>query len=133
MDSWTARRVRDSMAERRGPRKASPWPVFVAIGLAVSEVGVFLDLVPLAVGGLLLFAGSCAGGLEDAGYARTPWRLLGALGVVLAIVGTGLWYAYPTEGEGIALGFRGMSIAVAGAFCVGAAVVGSLHGRLFGA
>lgn len=130
MDSWTARRVHGPMAERRGTEKASPWPAFVAIGLAVSEVGVFLDLVPLAVGGLLLFAGSCAGGLEEAGYARTPWTFLGVIGIALAIVGTTLWLAYPVESEGIALGFRGMSIAVAGVFCVGAAAVGHLYDRL---
>lgn len=67
--------------------KASPWPLFVALGLAVGEVGVFLGLYPVAVGGLLLFVGSIAGIVHEAGYVETPWRVLAGLGVLLVVVG----------------------------------------------
>ena len=52
--------------------KASPWPLFVALGLAVGEVGVFMGLYPVAVGGLLLFVGSVAGIVQEAGYSERP-------------------------------------------------------------
>ena len=69
------------------PRKASAWPVFVAVGLAVAEIGVFLDgLYPLAVAGLLLFVGSVAGIVSEAGYVDRPWRLLGGLGYIFELV-----------------------------------------------
>ena len=76
-----------------GPaRKASPWPVFVAVGLAVSEIGVFLDgLYPLAVAGLLLFVGSVAGIVAEAGYVDRPWPLLAGLSVVLVVLGAALF------------------------------------------
>lgn len=70
-----------------GTEKASPWPLFVALGLAVGEVGVFLGLYPVAVGGLLLFVGSVAGIVHEAGYVETPWRVLAGLGVLLVVVG----------------------------------------------
>jgi len=115
-----------------GPaRTASPWPVFVAVGLAVSEIGVFLDgLYPLAVAGLLLFVGSVAGIVSEAGYVDRPWRLLGALGAVLVVagalvvysqVGTGFLAALSTT-DGVV--FRGFAIAGAGVV----AVVGGLAG-----
>jgi hypothetical protein len=68
-------------------RKASPWPVFVALGFVVSEVGVVLGLFPVAVGGLLLFGGTAAGILSEAGYVARPDRSLVAFGVVLISFG----------------------------------------------
>ncbi|MFB6130464.1 MAG: hypothetical protein ABEJ28_06560, partial [Salinigranum sp.] len=71
--------------------KTSAWPMFVALGLAVSEVGVFMDgLYPVAVAGLLLFATSIAGILDESGYVATPWRTLGALGVVFLLAGVAI-------------------------------------------
>jgi len=67
--------------------KASPWPLFVALGLAVGELGVFMGLYPVAVAGLLLFIGSVTGIVQEAGYSERPSRLLGALGAVLVVVG----------------------------------------------
>lgn len=64
-------------------RRASPWPLFVALGLAVSEVGVLFGLAPIAVGGLLLFGGSVAGIIQEAGYVERPWPLLAGIGVAL--------------------------------------------------
>jgi hypothetical protein len=68
-------------------RMASPWPMFVAFGLAISEVGVFIGIFPVAVGGLLLFGGSVSGILAEAGYVDNLWTVLQVLGVVLVIAG----------------------------------------------
>ncbi|KYH25809.1 hypothetical protein HAPAU_24870 [Halalkalicoccus paucihalophilus] len=108
-------------------RKASPWPLFIAVGLALAELGVFLDLVSIAIGGLLLFVGCLGGIVSEAGYARTPWPFIGGLGLVLAVVGIALTALYPLGGGGaLDLGFRAVSIAVAGLLCMG----GSLLGRV---
>ena len=79
-------------------RRASPWPLFVALGLALSEVGVFIGVFPVAVFGLLLFGGSVAGILTESGYARRPWPALLGLGAILAAAGIAvvLWQV-PTE------------------------------------
>lgn len=108
-------------------RKASPWPLFIAVGLAIAEVGVFLDVVSFAVGGLLLFIGSVAGILSEAGYLSTPWPFVGALGLILAVVGIALTLLYPGDGGVIDLGLRAIAIAIAGVICMG----GSLLGRVF--
>lgn len=69
-------------------RMSSPWPLFVALGFALSELGIFLALVPLAVGGLLLFTGSVAGIIREAGYTEQPWGTLGILGLILVVLGS---------------------------------------------
>jgi hypothetical protein len=114
------------------PRKASAWPVFVAVGLAVAEIGVFLDgLYPLAVAGLLLFVGSIAGIVSEAGYVDRPWRLLGGLGAVLVAagvlvvysqVGTAFLDAFATP-DGVV--FRGFAIAGAGVVAVAGGLAGA--------
>lgn len=68
-------------------RMSSPWPLFVALGFALSELGIFLALVPLSVGGLLLFTGSIAGIIREAGYTEQPWGTLGILGLILVVLG----------------------------------------------
>ncbi len=109
-------------------RKASPWPLFIALGLALAEVGVFLDLIPIAVGGLLLLVGSLGGIMSESGYVATPWPFIGGLGLVLTVAGIILTVLYPLGGGGaLDLGFRAISIAVAGLLCMG----GSLLGRAF--
>lgn len=69
-------------------QRASPWPLFVALGLALSELGVFVGLFPVAVFGLLLFGGSIAGILTESDYARRPWPTLIGFGILLAVAGT---------------------------------------------
>ena len=101
-------------------RMASPWPLFVALGIPISEIGILFDLFPVAVGGLLLFSGSVAGMAREAGYARSPWRALAALAAVLIILGSALAL---TE---IALVTRGYAIIVAGGLLLFASVVGQL-------
>ena len=61
-----------------GYRMASPWPVFVALGIPISELGILFDLFPVTVGGLLLFCGSVAGMAREAGYVRSPCSSSGA-------------------------------------------------------
>jgi hypothetical protein len=119
-----------------GPTRVSAWPLVVALGLTVSEVGVFMGIYPLAVGGLVLFVASVAGITHEAGYTRRPWRLAGALGVVL--VAAGIWMvstqvplavdpvlAAVDRADGIVL--RGFSVVGAGLVAaLGAAVVSML-------
>ena len=71
-------------------RMASPWPMFVALGLAISEVGIFIGIFALAVGGLLLFGGSVAGILKESGYVDQLWSSLLGFGVALTVAGGGL-------------------------------------------
>ena len=67
--------------------KVSSWPLFVALGLAVGEVGVVMAIYPLAIGGLVLFAGSVAGILTEVGYTQRPWWTLTALSGVFVLLG----------------------------------------------
>lgn len=118
-------------------RKASPWPLFVALGFAISEAGVLFGVVPVAVGGLLLFGGSIAGIVREAGYAERPWPLLAALGVVFSVagalvVGTQVGFAPTIDAlvdallapTGVTL--RGLSILGAGGIMVAVGVVATV-------
>lgn len=64
--------------------------MFVALGVASAEVGVLFGIVPVAVGGVLLFGGAAAGIAREAGLAEGPWRPLqfvgGAIGAASALV-----------------------------------------------
>ncbi|MDS0259214.1 hypothetical protein NDI56_07390 [Haloarcula sp. S1CR25-12] len=114
-------------------RTASPWPVFVALGLALSEIGVFIGLFPVAVFGLILFGGSIAGILTESGYVTRPWPTLTSVGAVLAALAAGLavWYLPMADitvaniGEG-ALFTRLVAVAVAGVVMVAMGGVGSV-------
>lgn len=125
------------MADEAVPDRGrwSAWPVFVAVGLAVGEVGVVLALYPVAVAGLLLFVGSVAGIVAEAGYVETPWRLLAGLGVALFVFGAWVvstqvpptpagWLAALGSTDAIVL--RGFSIVIAGGIAVLAAGAGRL-------
>lgn len=68
-------------------RKASPWPMLIALGFVISEVGVVLGLFPVTVGGLLLFGGTVSGILSESGYVEQTWRSLTAFGVILLAFG----------------------------------------------
>lgn len=100
------------------PRLASPWPLFVALGLALSEVGVVLGLRPVSVAGLLLFSGSVAGILADSGYVSHPARAGGATGVALVLVGGALLTVHRAGTT-----FRGRSIVIAGVATVAGALL----------
>lgn len=115
-------------------RKASPWPLFVALGVALSEVGVVLGMFPVTVGGLLLFGGTVAGILRESGYVGRPALALAVLGLALTAVGL---LAVLLQVDPAALSvdtlldrtrpfiYRGSAIAAAGAILV--AVGAALH------
>ncbi|WP_136687052.1 DUF7541 family protein [Halorhabdus amylolytica] len=105
-----------------GYRRASPWPVFVALGFALSELGIFVGLYPVAVGGLLLLAGSVAGILRESDYATDVWRPLAGLGVAFAVLGIAVvgTQVDPTTLDVLAVvsdpgGIVGRGLAIAGA------------------
>jgi len=111
----------------------SPWPLFVAVGLAVAEVGIVMEgLYPVAVAGLLLFVGSVAGVVHEAGYVERPWKLLGTLGVLLMLAGVAVLYS--EVGADILSALASESVTVVRGYAIlGAgtiAVVGGLAGRL---
>lgn len=115
--------------------ESSAWPPFVALGVAAAEVGVLFGLAPVAVGGVLLFGGGCAGIAREAGLAEGPWRPLrfvgGAIGVASALV---LVLRSPTLDPGAlaataaadAIAVRAAVVLVAGALLVAAGAVGPL-------
>ncbi|CCQ32155.1 cox cluster protein [Halorhabdus tiamatea SARL4B] len=114
-------------------RRASPWPLFVALGFALSELGVFIGLYPVAVGGILLLGASVAGILRESRYASNLWRPIAGLGVVFVVLG-GIVVATQidpgtvevasllTEPNGIV--GRGLSITGAGVILLAVGIVG---------
>lgn len=118
-------------------RKASPWPVFVALGFVISELGVVLGFFPVTVGGLLLFGGTVAGILSESGYVRHPWRSLTGFGI-LAIAFGALTIGLNADLASLSLEmlldtgnpfvYRGSAIFMAGLILVAAGVtVGTLE------
>lgn len=93
-------------------QSASPWPLFVALGLAISEVGVVLGIRPVAVGGLLLFVGAIAGILRESGYVQHLERVFVTLGGLLLLASGAIFIR--VSGSSV----RGESILTAGALCV---------------
>jgi len=116
-------------------RRASPWPLFVALGFALSELGVFIGLYPVAVGGILLLGASVAGILRESGYTADLWRPLAGLGVGFAVIGgavlatqvgpAGLDVLALTEDPNGVVG-RGLSIVGAGGILVAVGLTGAL-------
>ncbi|UWG48228.1 cox cluster protein [Halanaeroarchaeum sp. HSR-CO] len=114
----------------------SAWPPFVALGLVVAEIGIVMNLVPLSIGGILLFGGSVAGILQDAAMIERPWYALAVVGVLFALFGGGLWW---TQLESLALAhvlsvgaanpiaIRGEAILLAGVLLVVGAVAGTVY------
>ncbi|MFC6724549.1 cox cluster protein [Halobium palmae] len=100
-------------------RTASPWPIFVAFGFVIAEVGVLFGFFSIAVGGILLFCGSLSGLVHEAGYASTPWRTLAALSVLFLVIGGAL---ATTE----VAAMRGYAIVAAALILLVGSVVGEL-------
>jgi len=73
------------------PDASSPWPLLVALGIAVGEVGVLFGLVPVAVGGVVLFGGSAASVLREAGFAQSAWRPLALVGASIGVASLLVW------------------------------------------
>jgi len=101
-------------------RMASPWPIFVALGIPIAELGILFDVFAVAVGGLLLFCGSVTGLLREAGYAKTAWRPLAVFAVLLFVVGGVLAFT------DVNLVTRGYAVFTAGALLAAAGIGGEL-------
>jgi hypothetical protein len=101
-------------------RMASPWPIFVALGIPLAELGILFDVFVVAVGGLLLFCGSVTGLLREAGYAKTAWRPLAVFAILLFAVGGVLVFT------DVNLVTRGYAIITAGALLAAAGIGGEL-------
>ncbi|MFD1640950.1 DUF7541 family protein [Halohasta litorea] len=104
-------------------RKASPWPLFIALGVPISEIGLVFDIFPVAVGGLLLFCGCIAGMLQESGYVAAPWNSLGAMALLLFAAGGWVYVANP---GGIDLTLRAYAMIASGGILVAAVVAGKL-------
>ncbi|KAB1189020.1 MULTISPECIES: cox cluster protein [Haloferax] len=89
-------------------RTASPWPVFIALGIPISELGLLFDLFPLSVGGLVLFGGSIAGILRESGYVKSTMKSLVVLSAIMFAFGG--WLVFTD----VALATRGYAVIVAG-------------------
>lgn len=100
-----------------GPRAMSPWPLFVALGIVLSELGVLMGgpLIPVAVGGIVLLEGSVVGVLREAGYTNTLWKAALAIGVVFLLVGVVLVVRTQVDVRGTAIALAGTVALVAGA------------------
>lgn len=123
LDSMSDKPAIDDRQER-----VSPWPLFIALGLAISEIGVLFGVSPLSVGGILLFGGSCAAIVAESGYATAPWWPLGVIGGVFSSIGGVLWIIGTQSWNSVSLvlqtplmngiAFRGITILVAGVILV---------------
>jgi hypothetical protein len=101
-------------------RMASPWPIFVAFGIPVAELGILFDVFALAVGGLILFCGSLTGMLRESGYAKTAWRPLVVFAGLLFVVGGVLAFT------DVNLVTRGYAVITAGGLLAAAGIGGEL-------
>jgi len=99
---------------------ASPWPIFVALGIPIAELGILFDVFAVAVGGLILFCGSITGMLRESGYAKTAWRPLAVFAVLLFAVGGALAFT------DVNLVTRGYAIITAGGLLAAAGIAGEL-------
>lgn len=107
-------------------RMASPWPLFVALGLPIAELGLLFGIIPLAVGGVVLFGGSVAGMVAESGYASTAWRALAVVALFAVALGGALVYADPvTE---VSLAPRGYATVGAGLLMLLAGIGAELFG-----
>lgn len=86
---------------------STPWPLLLAFGIAVAELGVFLGYAVVAVPGVALFGGSLAGAVAEAGYVRSRPQALALSGAALSLLG-GVTVLATT------LTLRGFSILVGG-------------------
>lgn len=74
-----------------GDDSGSPWPILVALGIVIGEFGVLFGVVPVAVGGVLLFGVGAAAIARDAGFAPSVWRSLAGVGVVVGGLALVVW------------------------------------------
>lgn len=120
-------------------RMASPWPLFVALGFVLTEVGIVLGVFPVAVGGVMLFGGSVAGILTESDYVSHLWKATATIGVALSILGVVLVGLQGQFGIDVSLAAidepnvaghrllsRGLALTAAGVILVATGIVGQL-------
>ncbi|GGM73729.1 hypothetical protein J2752_002941 [Halarchaeum rubridurum] len=102
-----------------GYQRSSPWPVFLALGLVLSEVGVFLAgvLLPVAVGGLLLLEMYIIGIFRESGYARTLSRPALGIGSLFTTAGLVLLAATTYWIRGVTVLAAGVLAAIGAIVC----------------
>jgi len=105
-------------------RKASPWPLFIALGVPISELGLVFNVFPLAVGGLLLFCGCIAGILQEAGYVEKPWGALAVMAGLLFAAGAGVLYGNLLVDVDLVL--RAYALITSGGILLAAVIAGKL-------
>lgn len=94
--------------------RASPWPIPVVMGIVISEVGILFEgLLPVAIGGLVLLAGSIVGILRESGFAATLWKPTVGIGAVFAALGGALFAGTAADSRGLALLGTGVVVAAA--------------------
>lgn len=83
----------------------SPWPLALAFGLAVAELGVFLGFAVVAAPGVVFFGASLAGAIDEAGYGRSRPFLLVVVAAALAAIGAAaVVAALPIRGYAMLVG-----------------------------
>lgn len=119
--------------------RVSAWPPFIALGFAVAEIGIVLNLVPLSIGGLILFGGSVTGILKETNYVQSRFWPLLIMGAIFVGFGGLMWTSQvstmsigtligATETSTIAV--RGEAIVVAGTLLGVGAIAAGIRTRL---
>lgn len=75
-------------------RRSSPWPLFIALGFVLSELGVLFGgaLIPVAVGGVVLLEASVVGILRESGYTDSLWAPAFVVGTLFVAAAGALLY-----------------------------------------
>jgi hypothetical protein len=94
--------------------RASPWPIPIVMGIVISEIGILFEgLLPVAVGGLVLLAGSIVGIMRESDFAATLWKPTFGVGALFAAAGAGLFAGTAADSRGLALLGTGVVVVVA--------------------
>lgn len=84
---------------------STPWPLALAFGLAVAELGVFLGFAAVAAPGVVFFGASLAGAVDEAGYGRSRPFLLVVVAAAIAALGVvAVVAALPIRGYSMLIG-----------------------------
>ena len=84
---------------------STPWPVALAFGLAVAELGIFLGFAAVAAPGVVFFGASLAGAIDEAGYGRSRPFLLAVAATAIAVLGAvAVAAALPIRGYAMVIG-----------------------------
>lgn len=104
--------------------RTSPWPILVAVGLALAEFGVFFGgiFIPVGVAGIVLFVGSIVGLLVESGYVETHARAALLVGGVVVAVGA-LLAGFSVVSAEFDLYTRALTVVTGGLLAIGAGAV----------